>query len=142
MKNYLKYNLLSHLHIEAKKYTILWILPIVLLFFLLYYAYRQEVYAVYETNAETLCESDCNLSFYYPVEKGFYYDYIKINEKQYEIEEVYFGSYLLDTTNVGLQKITLKVKEYQGKNNEYVNLKIFKNKEKLIKKIIKIMKER
>lgn len=142
MKNYLKYNLMSHLYNEAKKYTFIWIFPIVFLFFLMYYAYRQEVYVVFETNAETLCESECNLSFYYPIEKGFYYDYIKINEKKYEIEEVYFGNYLLDTTNVGLQKITLKVKEYQGKNNEYVNLKIFKNKEKLVKKIIKIMKER
>ena len=62
--------------------------------------------------------------------------------KNYEIQEVLFGEPVLDRYNTSIQNITLKLKEYKGKNNEFVVLDIFKNKESLLKKIAKIIKER
>lgn len=142
MKEYLKYNLNSYLHKDKNKYVFLCFVPLIIIVFLLFYSYEKKAYSVYETNAETLCDVDCNLTFYYPYTEGFYYDFIKINEKSYEIEDIYFGDIVLDSSNEGIQNITLKVKEYKGKNQEFVKLQIYKNKEKLIKKIVRIMKER
>ena len=70
------------------------------------------------------------------------YELIKINGKEVEIEEIVFGDVLLSENNIGMQVITLKIKEYKGNNNEFVKLQIYKNKENLFRKVIKIVKER
>lgn len=142
MTEYLKYNLNCYLRRDKKKYTLFWILPIFSIFLLLLCSFKIMAYNVYETNAETLCEENCNISFYYPYQEGFSYDFIKINGKKYEVENIFFGNILLDSSNVGIQNITLIAKEYKGKTNEFVKLQIYKNKETLVNKIWKIMKER
>lgn len=142
MQEYLKYNLNSYLRKDRKKYIYFYFVPVIIIFFLILYSYKKEAYNVYETNAETICHDVCTLTFYYPYREGFTYDFIKINGNKYEIEETFFGDVVLDSSNEGIQSITLKAKEYEGKNKEFVKLQIYKNKEKLIKKIIKIMKER
>lgn len=142
MQEYLKYNLNSYLRKDRKKYAIFYLVPILIVLATFLYAIKKDAYSVYETNAETLCNDSCMLTFYYPYREGFTYDFIKINGSKYEIEETFFGDVVLDSSNEGFQSITLKVKEYEGKNQEFVKLQIYKNKEKLIKKIIKIMKER
>ncbi len=142
MKEYLKYNLNSYLKKDRNKYTLFCFFPLLIFFFLFYYSYKITVYNVYETNAETVCEDKCNLTFYYPYQEGFYYDFIKINGTKYEVENIFFGNAMLDSSNIGIQSITLVVKEYKGNTNEFVKMQIFKNKERLLKKIWKIIKER
>ena len=142
MNEYIKYNQHSYLQKDRKKYTFFWFTPILILIVLFAYTFKKEAYNVYETTAETLCDEECTIHFYYPYSEGFTYDFIKINDRSYEIENIIFGNVVLDSSNIGLQGITLKVKEYKGKNNEFVKLQIYKNKEKMIKKIAKIIKER
>lgn len=134
MKEYLKYNQCTYLQKDNKKYAFCYLIPLFIIFFLLIYSLKKDAYNVQEMNAEVACLEDCSLTFYYPVTSGFYYDFIKINEKKYEIEDVIFGNMILDSSNIGVQKITLKAKEYKGKQGEFVKLQIYKNKEKLIKK--------
>ncbi len=142
MKEYLRYNQNNYIHKDRKKYAYFSFLPFFLIAFLLIFIVRKEAYSVYETNAQTLCEESCNISFYFPYQEGFTYDFIKINGKKVEIEELFFGNTLLDSSNIGMQSVTLKVKEYKGNNNEFVKLQIYKNKENMLKKIWKIIKER
>lgn len=142
MPEYLKYNFNGYLYKDRKKYAYFYLVPIVTILLLLFYSYKKEAYNVYETNAKTICNEVCQITFYFPYKEGFSYDFIKINGKKYEVEETFFGDVMLDSSNEGIQSITLKVKEYEGKNQEFVRLQIYKNKEKFIKKIIKIMKER
>lgn len=142
MQEYLKYNLNSYLRKDRKKYVYFYLVPFAILFTIIWWSYKKDAYSVYETNAQTLCNDTCMLTFYYPYSEGFTYDFIKINGSRYEIEETFFGDVVLDSSNEGIQSMTLKVKEYEGKNQEFVKLQIYKNKEKMLKKIIKIMKER
>lgn len=142
MQEYLKYNLNRYLRKDRKKYVYFYLVPFVLLFTLILCSYKKDAYSVYETNAQTLCNNECTLTFYYPYKEGFTYDLIKINGRKYEIEETFFGDVMLDSSNEGIQSMTLKVKEYEGKNQEFVRLQIYQNKEKMLKKIMKIMKER
>lgn len=142
MQNYLKYNLYSYLNKERKKFRIISV-SIVIVFFLVFcYFSKIDAYNVYTTNAQIICDSECSFQFYYPVSKGFSYDFIKINGKKDKVENVVFGNVVMDSSNIGLQTILLKAKEYKGKQNEFVQIQIFKNKEKITKKIIKIIKER
>lgn len=142
MKEYLKYNQNAYIYKDQKKYAFFYLVPLIFIFFLLIYSLKKDAYNVQEINAEVIGVENDSLSFYYPIVNGFYYDFIKINEKKYQIEDVTFGNTILDSSNVGMQNITLKVKEYKGKQGEFVKLQIFKNKEKLLKKIAKIIKER
>ena len=48
----------------------------------------------------------------------------------------------MDTANQAYQKIAINAIDYKGNNNEIVKLKIYKNKEKIIKKVWKQILER
>ena len=141
MQEYIKYNLHHYLRKDAKKYTFLWVIPICLFLLLVGFAYKRNAYDVLEVKGQTICNEECTIEFFYPTE-SFLYEFVKINHKKYEIQEVLFGEPVLDRYNTSIQNITLKLKEYKGKNNEFVVLDIFKNKESLLKKIAKIIKER
>lgn len=142
MKEYLKYNQNNYLHKDRKKYAYFSFLPFILISVVFLFIVRKEAYSVYETNGQILCEESCSITFYYPYQEGFSYDFIKINGQKIEIEELFFGNVILDSSNIGMQSITLKAKEYKGNHNEFVKLQIYKNKEKMLKKIGKIIKER
>ena len=141
MQEYIKYNLHHYLRKDAKKYTFLWVIPICLFLFLLGFAYKRSAYDVLEIKGQTFCNEECTIDFFYPADT-FLYDFVKINHKKYDIDEVKFDDPILDSNNTAIQNITLKLKEYQGKNNEFVVVEVFKNKENLLKKIAKIIKER
>lgn len=142
MKEYLKYNLNSYLYNDSQKYKFLWLVPLVLFFLCIYYTYQKEVYVINETTAEVICNQECTLHTFNLVNNPLTYDFIKINNQKYEVDEILFGDSVLDSQNNAIQEIILKVKEYKGNNHEFVKLQIFKNKEKLLKKIYNIMKER
>lgn len=143
MQEYLKYNLNSYLYQDKNKYLILIIIPFLMFGLVIWYTYIKEVYVTYEVSASTTCNSnDCTIRFYKEINEPFIYEYIKINNQKYEIEEVFYGNKMLDSLNNAIQELVIKAKEYKGNNNEFVKLKIYKNKEKLINKIYKVVKER
>ncbi len=142
MKEYLRFNLNSHLYKNSKKYSITWFIPLIIIIFIIIFSLTHSVYNVYDVSAIYKCDQKCTLDFYISILDGFTYDYITINNKTYEIDNILYGDIELNENNVGIQKIALEVKEYEGKNNEVVKLKIFKNKEKMLKKIYEIIKER
>lgn len=141
MREDLKYNLASYL--QKKNNYSFFVFLLFFLFLVLFVASLViDTYNITTINAETNCEETCEVVFYWPVEKTMKYDFIKINDKRIEIENLKFGEIELNNTNTAFQKIALKGKEYKGENNEIVKVKIFQNKEKIIKKIGKIIIER
>ena len=141
MQEYIKYNLHRYLKQDAHKYTYFWLIPICLFLFLIGFTYKKNAYDVIEVKGQTFCDEECRINFFYPVD-SFFYEFVKINHEKYEIEEVKFDDPILDSTNRAIQSITLKLKDFKGKNNEFVIVDIFKNKESMLKKIAKIIKER
>ncbi len=142
MKRYLKYNLITYLEKDNKKYQYSGFITVILLTSLFVYSLKYDTYNILETTAQVLCEEECILQFFYPIKNGFNAEQIRINDKYHEIENLSFGEITIDTANIGYQKITLKAKGYKGENNKFVKLQIYKNKEKILKKIFKIIKER
>ncbi len=141
MSEYLKYNLPSYLNKDKNKYSFFWLIPFCLFLILLFYAYKKEAYDVLEVKGQIFCQEECTINFFYPT-TDFIYEFIKINHKTYEIETVSFSDPVLDSNNNALQNISLKVKKFQGNQNEFVTMQIYKNKERLLKKIAKSIIER
>ncbi len=143
MKEYLKYNLNSYLNKGVKKQSIIIVVILISLLFLLNYAFTYYTYNTSNINAQTVCDDEmCSLQFYLQIAENLQYDFIKINGEKYFVESIDLEEVILDNNNNGFQKAILKVKEYEGKNNEIVKLQIFKNKERVITKIFKIIVER
>ena len=61
---------------------------------------------------------------------------------KYEVEDLKIGELQSDFFNNTFHDFTLKLKEYKGENNDVVGIQLLKNKEKMIKKIWKIIVER
>lgn len=142
MREDLKYNLNSYLQ-KKNNHSILFALLCFLFLGILIASFLLDAYNIKTINAQTICEEEvCEIVFYGQAGEPFKYDFIKINEKKIEVEALNFGEVMLDNTNNAIQRITLKGKEYKGKNNEIIKVKIFQNKEKIIKKIGKIIIER
>lgn len=142
MSDYLKYNRYNYLNKDKKRHIGIYFSSLLFVVFIILFLVNYNTYNVYNTNAQTVCDTECRLVFYYPCAESFTYEFIKINGKEFAVEETFFDEVLLNSENIGMQNITLKVKEYKGNNNEFVKLQIYKNKETLFKKIIKIVKER
>ncbi len=143
MNEKLKNNLPSYLNKDEKKGGIFLFLLILFLFIFILFSFTHKTYNVLNTNAQTVCENNaCTLHFYWMVDQNFEYEFIKINEKKYDVEDVKYEEVVMDSSNNGYQEIILKAKEYQGKNKEVVKLQIYKNKERVIKKIINRIMER
>ena len=68
--------------------------------------------------------------------------FVKVGTLKYEIEDITIGEIQSDYLNNTFHDFTLKLKEYKGKNNDVVEIQLLKNKEKVIKKIWKIIVER
>jgi len=142
MREDIKYNLNSYLQ-KRKKHSILVTFLFLLFITILLISITIDAYNILAINAQTVCEeTTCEIVFYWQAEKPLTYDFIKINDKKVEVESINFGEVVLDNTNNAIQKVTLKGKEYQGKDNEILKIKIFQNKEKIIKKVGKIIIER
>ena len=139
MNENIKYNLNNYLQ-NKNNYSILVFLLLFLFLGSFIVSLVTDVYDRITINAETICEeTTCEIVFYWQTEKILNSDFIKINDEKIEIENISFGEIALDNSNTAIQKVTLKGKEYKGKNKEIVKVKIFQNKEKIIKKIGKII---
>lgn len=141
MSEYINYNLHRYLFQDTKKYQWIWFVPICLFLLLFFLAYKHTAYEVIEVKGQTFCNEECTINFFYPAD-SFIYEFIKIKNQTYDVQKIEFADPILDGNNNALQNITLTLKEYKGNHNEFVVLKIFKNKENMLKKITKIIKER
>lgn len=143
MKEELKYNITSYLMADNKMSIVLSTIIILIMILIIIFSCIYNIYNVNSTNAITNCEKDnCFLSFYnYGIEYEKY-QFVELKNKKYEVESIDFMSPNLDEKNTIFQEVNIKLKNYKGLNNEIVEIKIFKNKEKLIKKIFKIVLER
>ena len=143
MKDELKYNLTNYLISNNKREKVITILIIFILLILLLISVILKIEDIEVFHAITTCEEkNCVLKFYRKLVKYVIYDINKIKEKKYKIKKIEFAEPGLDKENSILQEVTLNLKQYQGINNEIVEIKLYKNKEKLIKKIIRIIVER
>ena len=143
MKEELKYNLYNYLKTNSKKQFSLSILLLILCSFLLFFLIKIKIYDVEIINAQTSCElENCTIKFYQNNLIKKEYNFAKIKNKKYQITNISFAEPMIDNTNTILQEVNVNLKNYQGNQNEIVEIKLYKNKERMIKKIFKIMVER
>lgn len=143
MKEELKYNLTNYLITNTKKQKVITILVGLTLLILFLFSMLFKIDDIEIKNALTVCiEQNCTLKFYDNKVKNVKYDFVKVKESKYRINQIEFAEPSLDSTNGLVQEVTLKLKKYQGINNEIVEIKLYKNKEKLLKKIVKMIVER
>lgn len=143
MDEYLKYNLNSYLIKKDNIHNKGIIIAILMLLSVLLFTYKYELTIKTTINVETICENeDCSIRFYKNIKDDFSFDNVEINKNKYKVKDLKIGEVTLDSSNDAYQEITLKLKDYQGVNNEITKLQIIKNKEKFITKIFKIIVER
>lgn len=142
MKEEYKYNLINYLN-DNKKSTIFLIVIILLINCFGFMSYFITVYNTEKTTGITKCNnSECYIEFYLQGILKNSYNFVKIKDKKYDIDYIEYTEPEIDTSNTILQKVTIKLSKYKGYNNEIVEVSLYKNKEKLIKKIYKIIVER
>ena len=143
MKEEFKYNLTSYLITHNRKQIILSFIIFIGLIIFVFLSFKYTIYNIEKTNAKTICnQEECTINFYhYGISKEDY-QFIKIKDKKYEIIASSFSEPTLDNTNTIIQEVTLKLQNYKGINNEIVEIKVYKNKEKKKKKIMDIIVER
>lgn len=143
MNEYLKYNFQNYINTNTKKHQVFYFLLILILILLIVFCYVLEIHDVELVKATTICtENNCNVNFYHNGTLKVEYNFVKIKNEKYLIENISFLEPVIDYTNNIIQNVTLDLKEFKGSDKEIVDLKIYKNKEKVIKKIWKIIVER
>ncbi len=142
MNDYLKYNLPRYLKYKMTLKTSLFIGLILLLISLFGFLSFYETYDSYSLSAQVRCDTSCKMHFYLPTSMRFDSQFVKVGTLKYEIEDITIGEIQSDYLNNTFHDFTLKLKEYKGKNNDVVEIQLLKNKEKVIKKIWKIIVER
>lgn len=143
MKEEIKYNLINYLKDNATKQKVLVVLVALFLFLIIVFYLLFSVIQVETTNALTSCNNTCHLEFYLTdVQKNNKFRFIKVGKKQYNIKDIEFLEPEINSVNQIVQKVQLELENYDGKNNEIVELKLYKNKETMLKKIVRIILER
>ncbi len=143
MNEKLKYNLLNYLKYNNKTQFKLMVMVLILFLGVFGMAITFNIYNIEKINAQIICnEEACNIKFYQTGVNTEKFSFIEIKNQKYKIQDLKYAEPTLNENNLILQEVTLKLKEYSYKNNEIVELKIYKNKEKLIKKILNIILER
>lgn len=143
MRENLKYNITNYLKTDSKIQVILMFVIIVLSTILMLISFTLSIYSVETINAQTECNKEiCTLHFFEMNATKEKYDFVKIKSKKYEIENINYAEASLDAANNIIQELSLKLENYQGNHNEIIELNLYKNKEKILKKIVKIILER
>jgi hypothetical protein len=98
---------------------------------------------VLSLNGQVYCEEkNCLIKYYLSSGINNNYDYVKINNVKYEVDNIEYGELNVDSNNNVYQEVTLKLADYSGNNNEIVNVLLYRNKEIILKKIWQIIVER
>jgi hypothetical protein len=142
MQEYLKYNLTTYLYEKDK--AKIWFITIIsislVIIFLIIMFFK--IYDVENINGQVVCDNKCNVIYYHYTNFDTYYDFVKINNKKYKIQNVEYSELSLDNQNNTFQEVALDLEDYKGNNNEIVKVKLYKNKMSIAKKIWQIVVER
>lgn len=143
MKEEIKYNLYNYLTTNSKIAKVVSVLIVIICILLFFVSYEMEVDTIEEFNATTICEEEiCVLQFYKQSLEQNTISFVQIGKNNYNIQNVSYSAPEIDTNNVVYQKVSLELEDYSGNPNEIVKIQVYKNKEKIYKKIIKIILER
>lgn len=143
MNENIKYNLKTYLYTENKKQIILCIGNLFLLFIVMLSLCYMTIEDTEKANAIVVCkEEECKIHFYQYGTLTEDWINIRIKNKKYNITKYEFGKIEWDQSNTIIQEVFLSLENYNGTNNEIIEIEICKNKERVIKKIIKIIKGR
>ncbi len=143
IKENIKYNFYNYFHTNSKKAKLISLIILLIILLLIWVLYKTYIINIEVYNATTICEENkCKLEFYQLVEKNEFIDYVTINRKKYNIQEINYANPEIDQSNVVYQKVSIELEKYQAHHNEIVKLNIYKDKEKLYKKILNIILER
>ncbi len=143
MKDELIYNYYHYLQNNDGKKMVLSCLVCLFLLITILVMEIAKIYDVITVYASTSClESSCNLQFYQNEIKENHYDFVKIENDKYSIQKIVYDSPLLTENNGIQQKVSIELKNYKGTDNEIKKIKLYKNKEKVRKKILNIILER
>jgi hypothetical protein len=142
MQEYLKYNLTTYLYEKDK--AKIWFITIIsislVIIFLIIMFFK--IYDVENINGQVVCDNKCHVIYYHYTNFDTYYDFVKINNKKYKIQNVEYSELSLDNQNNTFQEVALDLEDYKGNNNEIVKVKLYKNKMSIAKKIWQIVVER
>lgn len=138
MNEELKYNLENYLHTDTKKQIFFYGMVFFLLILIILSFHLITINNVEKTNANVICEDKgCKIHFFHYGTLSEKWQTISIKNQKYNIHKITIGDSKINNKNEIIQEIFLDLENYQGKNNEIIEIEIEKSKEKLIKKIIK-----
>lgn len=143
MKEELKYNTYTYF---KRKYGGTWVvtsISILALIALVIFACTYKIEMVETYSAESICEKkDCVMKLYLPTKEVHALKKIKIENKTYQVKEIQLGEAFIDTNNNPLQEVKIKIADKKILNNEIIEIKIIKQKQKLMKQFFDLMKGR
>lgn len=116
------------------------IISIIILLPLIIALFYFQTYDSYNTIALYNCEKTCTIEFSIPYSKNFIIDSnfkIQYNKDEYNVENIYVSEpYLDNTTSYEDVTVTSELKT----NNKVINIKLLYNKQRIIKKILNLIK--
>ena len=143
MKEEYKYNLTNYLIDNDSKNWLLIFLIIVSIILVIILTISHSVYDIEKSNGITSCiNTECYIKYNQYGASESNYNFVKIKNEQYNIENIKYSEFKIDEINKIYQEVIINPEEYQGNDNEIVEISLYKNKDILLKKIWKIILER
>lgn len=143
MKEEIKYNLTSYLYTENKKQIIIGIAILFLFSCITFLLCFIKIEDCEKKNAYVICkENECQIHFY---QEEFWQkepESVRIKNQKYHIKTIDKQEVKINNEIEIVEEITLSLKNYQGKTNEIIEIEICKSKERMIKKILEMIKGR
>jgi len=143
MKEKLKFNIVNYLKTNSRNQIIIMFIVLLLFIVLIFISSIFSIYTIDTINVQTICDKDeCLLKFFKTNLNNDKYVFAKIRKKEYKIKNYVLGEASIDEDNNIIQEVSMTLKGYQGINNEIIEINLYKNKDRIIKKIAKIIVER
>ncbi len=126
---------------KKPKLNCLFYLNICILIFIIIFISLVKTYDSYTIVAINECENECNLNIVLPYNKIDILDnaLVDINHNLYSIKSITYNE-VTENNGIVFQNIALKT-ELQEESTRIYKIKLLKNKQRIIKKIAKVMKE-
>lgn len=142
MKRELKYNLNKYLEINTIKSKVLIILVFITLISIILFFLIFKIDNIENITGKISCSQEKSIIEFYHYGISEKYTHIKLHGKNYKIIDLKYSDLELDNANNIFQEVSIIIDGYECRNNEIVEVGLYKNKEKLIKKIYRIIVER
>lgn len=140
MRDDLKYNMYNYYNKNNDKKIIITLIIIIMILLFLFISYNEEIVSVNKVTGQCICNNeDCSLLFYYP--KNLSFQKIEFNNNIYNIDDLNISKENI-SLNDEYEEIILSSNKISCSFDEVVNINLHSSKEKIIKKIVKIILER